>query len=118
MTTAKRAVVVLIFGCSAMGACRKQPDIAKREYVRSGDRYAAQKQYQEAVIQYRNAVQLDPMFGDARLKLAETYEQLGDVGNASGEYVRAADLLSSNADVQVKAANFLLLARQFDDAKA
>ena len=32
--------------------------------------------------------------------------------------MRAADLLPGNADVQVKAANFLLLAGQFEDAKA
>ena len=38
-------------------ACSKDPEVAKREYVRSGDAYVAKKQYKEAVIEYRNAVQ-------------------------------------------------------------
>src|ERR1019366_9293999 len=119
MSRTRIAAVVMMFGClAAAGACRKDPEVAKREFMRSGDQYAAQEKYQEAVIQYRNAVQRDPMFGEARLKLAETYEHLDDVNNAFAEYVRAADLLPGNADVQVKATNYLLLARQFEDAKA
>ena len=70
------------------------------------------------MIQYRNAVQQDSMFGEARLKLAEAYESLGDVNNARAEYVRAADLLPSNPDVQVRTASYLLLARRFEDAEA
>ena len=119
MTRTRIAAVLMVFGClAATGACGKDPEVAKREYVRRGDQSAAEKKYQEAVIHYRNAVQQDPMFGEARLKLAETYEHLGDLKNAFGEYVRAADLLPGNADVQVKVANFLLVARQFEDAKA
>src|SRR5215510_13019569 len=54
-------------------ACSKDPEVAKREYVRSGDAYVAKKQYKEAVIEYRNAVQLDPKYGEARAKLADAY---------------------------------------------
>ena len=42
----------------------------------------------------------------------------GDARNAFREYVRAADLLPDNVDAQVKAAAMLLMARQFEDAKA
>src|SRR6266536_1142499 len=111
------AVFVLIGTLAAATACAKDPEVAKREYMRSGDQYTAQKKYQEAVIQYRNAVQQDPRFGDARVKLAQTYEQLGDVNNAYREYIRAADLLPNNITAQVKAADMLLLARQFEDAQ-
>ena len=33
--------------------------------------YFAQKKYHEAIVQYRNAVQQDARFGEARYKLAE-----------------------------------------------
>jgi tetratricopeptide (TPR) repeat protein len=112
------AAIAMFGGLVVTGACRQDSEVAKREYVRSGDEYAAQHKYQEAVIQYRNAVQRDSMFGEARLKLAETYERLGDVNNARTEYVHAADLLPGNPDVQVRTANYLLLARQFEDAEA
>lgn len=98
-------------------ACRANPDVAKREYLKSGDRYVEEKKYSEAIVQYRNALQQDPKFGEARYKLAETYAKQGDGPGALREYVRAADLLPANVDAQVKAAGLLLLARQFEDAK-
>ena len=103
-------IALLTIGCS-------NPEYAKQEYLKSGDRYAADKKYSEAVVQYRNAIQQDPRFGEARLKLADTYEKLNDPENALREYVRAADLLPNNVTAQVKAAGYLLLMRQFEDAK-
>jgi Tfp pilus assembly protein PilF len=69
--------------------CSKDPQTAKREYVRSGDAYAAKKQFKQAVIQYRNAVQVDAKFGEAREKLADAYFQLGAVENAVAEVENA-----------------------------
>ena len=63
-------------------ACRNNPEVAKREFVRSGDGYAAEKKYNEAIIQYRNAVQQDPRFADARLKLADAYLAVGNFAAA------------------------------------
>ncbi len=102
----------------AAAACSTDPEFAKQEYLKSGDRYVAEQKYNEAVVQYRNAMQQDARFGEARLKLAQTYEKLNDPRNAFREYVRAADLLPDNVEAQVKAATFLLAARQFEDAKA
>ena len=49
MTGTRIAAVILMFGClAATGACGKDPEAARREYVRSGDRYVAEKKYQEA----------------------------------------------------------------------
>src|SRR5580765_8759715 len=104
-------IALLTIGCS-------NPEYAKQEYLKSGDRYAADKKYGEAAVQYRNAIQQDPRFGDARLKLADTYEKLNDGDNALREYVRAADLLPNNVTAQAKAARYLLLFRQFEDAKS
>ena len=53
--------------------CSKDPEVAKREYLSSGDAYVEQKKYAEAIVEYRNAIQQDPKFGQARYKLAEAY---------------------------------------------
>ena len=37
-----------------------------------GDEYFEQKKYKEAIVEYRNAVQQDPRFAEARRKLATT----------------------------------------------
>src|SRR4051812_48677212 len=102
----------------AAAACSKNPEAAKQEYLKSGDRFMEQKKYREAIVQYRNAIQQDPRFGDARLKLAKAYTQTGELQGAFREYVRAADLLPTNLAAQVNAATFLLAAQQFDDARA
>src|SRR5262245_37906553 len=87
-------LIVVAFGC------RTDPNVAKQEYVKSGDRYVEEKKYFEAIVQYRNALQQDPKFGEARYKLAQTYETVGDAGNAFREYVRAADLLPNDVELQ------------------
>jgi putative PEP-CTERM system TPR-repeat lipoprotein len=98
-------------------AC-SNPERAKADYLKSGDAYFEQKKYAEAEVQYRNALQQDPKSGDAHFKLAQTYEQLGDLRNAAREYIRAADALPGNVDAQVRAAVYLLVAEQFEDARA
>src|SRR5262245_59439594 len=55
----------LVLILAAFG-CRTNPDVTKQEYVKSGDRSVAEKKYAEAIVQYRNALQQDPKFGEAR----------------------------------------------------
>ena len=71
-----------------------------------------------AALEYRNAVEKDPMLAAARLKLAEAYVRQGNGAGALAESVRAADLLPQDADAQVKAGSLLLFAGRVDDAKA
>jgi tetratricopeptide (TPR) repeat protein len=99
-------------------ACSKAPERTKQEYFTSGNHYFDEKKYKEAAIQYSNALKQDPRFGEARYRLAEAYAQAGDLAGAYREYLRAADLLPDNSELQVKAATFLLLTGQFEDAKA
>jgi len=100
----------------AASGCSGDPHARMLKYVQSGDSYAAAGKSAEAVIEYRNAVQLDPRAGDVRLKLADLYLRQGDAAKALDEYVRAADVLP-DAAVQLKAGSILLLARRFDDAR-
>src|SRR5688572_29678585 len=87
----------------AATACSKDPDVVKREYVQEGDQFFEQKRYNEAIVQYRNALEADARFGEARAKLGEAYIQVGEPVAALPEYVRAADLMPDNPDVQLKA---------------
>jgi tetratricopeptide (TPR) repeat protein len=115
-----RVIVAALVACSTLCAigCSKDPEVAKREYLASGDAYVAQKKYAEAVVEYRNAIQQDPRFGQARYKLAEAYVELNQPVDAYREYIRAADLLPNDIDVQVKAARVLMAGGQFLDAQS
>src|SRR3954449_11394556 len=99
-------------------ACSRDPGVRKQRFLDSGNRYFAEAKYREAVLEYRNAIDIDPSFGAAQKKLAEAYARSGDLANALKSYVRAADLLPDDAQVQVTAGQFLLAAKRFDDAAA
>jgi len=116
---ARKYILALVLTSAALlnGCSKKDPEAAKLEYLRSGDAYAARHQDREAVVEYRNAIQQDPRYGEARLKLAEAYMRLGDAPNAYREAVRAADLLPDNVKAQITAGNLLLIGGQFEDAK-
>jgi tetratricopeptide (TPR) repeat protein len=99
-------------------ACTGDPAVKKQQYLESGDRYFDQGRFAEAIIEYRNAVHIDPMFGQARKQLAESYARSGDDGRAFEEFVRAADMLPADVGVQLNAGKMLLVARKPEEALA
>src|SRR5688572_11544626 len=101
-----------------LGACSGDPEARKQRFLESGDRYFAADKYREAVVEYKNAIQIDARFAPARKGLAATYEKLGDGPSAFAEYVRAADLSPEDNSIQLTAGSYLLAARRFEDAKA
>ena len=97
--------------------CSRDPHAAMLKYAASGDTFVAAGKIPEAIIQYRNALESEPLAGDVRVKLADAYLRNGEGAKAVQEYSRAADLVP-DAEVQLKAGNLLLLAHRFEDAKA
>ncbi len=85
--------------------------------MQSGQQSMAAGKVSEAVIAFKNAVQLDPMSADARLALADAFAKMGDSRGALAEYVRAADLKPDDAELQVKTGNLLLAIGNLEDAK-
>ena len=93
------------------------PEARRVSHVTRGDQFAAEGKYREATVEYRSALQIDPLRGEVRFKLAESYMAAGELPRAASEYVRAADLLPGNAEAQVKAATILLGRGSVEDAQ-
>lgn len=108
----------LSIACLLATACTTDPETAAREYVASGDRYAAQKKFGHAIIEYRNAIVRNPRSGEAHLRLAEAYERDGDAAASARAYRKAAELLPDHAGAQVKAGQLELLEGDFRAALA
>ena len=104
--------------CVLLAIACTNAETEKQQYLANGMRLAAEMKFSEAIIEYRNALRIDGRFGEARWRLAQAYEELENFDGALQEYVRAADLLPENVEVQVKAATHLLLSQQFLDAKS
>ena len=85
--------------------------LRRRNTCKRGKTYFDQANYQNAILEFRMALQADPKLGDVRLKLGDAYLRANEPANGLREYIRAADLLPNSVDAQVKAGQMLLVAR-------
>ena len=99
-------------------SCQSDPVAAGKRYAASGDHYAGQGKFKEAIVEYKNAVQSNGKDGEIRLKLGDLLAKTGDFSSAIASYVRAADLLPDSLDAQLKAAGLLIASGSFEDGKA
>ncbi len=105
-------VAVLLVACSADPATRKQ------QYMDSGNRYFAESKYDEAILEFKNAIAIDAKLGEAHKQLALALAKTGDVRGALDSTIRAADLLAKDVEAQLAAGSFLLAARKPEEALA
>src|SRR5262245_51338473 len=107
-------IVGLVLALSAV-ACKKD-DAAS--HVQKGDSYFNQGMFNESIVKYRRAIQLDGQLGETRSKLADAYARTNDRTGAIREYIRAGDLLPNDNEAQLKAGNSLLVIGRFEEARA
>lgn len=118
ISTRRGASVCVVLLLCLIAACAGDPEKRRLAFLKSGDSYFAEGQYNEAILEYLNAVQVNPKDATARVKLAEAYLRLGDGTKALAQYVRAADLSPGDTTIQVTTGNLLLASKRFDDARA
>lgn len=87
-------ILALILGLSA---CSRDPEVVKKRYFESGNKYFDNGRYKEASIQYRNALKRDPRYGPAHYKLALTSLKTNDAGGAVNSLRRAIELLPKDS---------------------
>jgi tetratricopeptide (TPR) repeat protein len=119
MASRSSALIVGVLAASvSLLSCSGDPQKSKVKYLASADRYFANKDYAAAIIEYRKAIAQDAHFGEARLKLGNAYQAIGDTQNAYAEHIRAADLMPDNVQAQLRAGSMLLSVGQYPEAKA
>lgn len=97
------AVTVLLLLCFL--ACSRND---KLSYIARADGLASAGKYDEAVLNYRKALQTDPAFGDAYLKLGKLYMTVLNLGDAYAALQRAHELLPERQDVAIAYADVCL----------
>src|SRR4029079_19645257 len=108
------ALLALISLAVGSASCGKK---TRDQYLAAGDQYVKGGQYQEATIEYRNAVARDPQSGISRMKLADTYMRLNDLGSAAEHYAEAAELSHDDLAPQLKLVSIMLQVRQYEVAR-
>jgi tetratricopeptide (TPR) repeat protein len=110
-----RAALLSLVALFALGAAScSNPEKAKAEHVSRGEAFLKERRHQEAVIEFRNAVQIDDQFAPAHWGLAQAYEALGRAGEYVEELQRTVKLDPNNLAARHKLANAYLAAYNFN----
>src|SRR5437879_6487547 len=80
------------------------------------DKYDAQEQYQEAILEYRNVLRIDPANERAIRQLGLAHYQLGELGQAFRYLLKAEELAPDNPEVRLKLGTIYFLGGQADEA--
>jgi len=99
----------------ALVSCSPNPDKKAAQYLLSGQKYAKAGKYQEAVIQFRNAIDMRPRLAGPHYQLALAYLSLKSPQQAYQELVSTVELDPRNIDAQLELASLLLGARKYGE---
>ncbi|HTM49099.1 MAG TPA: tetratricopeptide repeat protein [Bryobacteraceae bacterium] len=96
--TRKLVTGLLIVLTALAVSCSRNPDVTKRKYLLTGDKYFALGKYRQASIMYRSAIRLDARFGEAYYRLASAELKQGRINEAVKPLRAAVELLPHGAD--------------------
>ena len=85
----------------AVGGCTN-PEKAKAAHLSKGEAYLKDSKFQEASIEYRNAIQIDDKLAAAHWGLARAYEGLQRFQEAFEELKKTTELDPNNLEARVK----------------
>jgi tetratricopeptide (TPR) repeat protein len=89
-------------------ACNRDPNVAKRKYVESGNKYFDRGKYKEARIMYQNALKRDARYGEAYYRAALADLKLQRYADAVRSLQRAVELQPENLDALNRLSNVYL----------
>ncbi len=103
-----------------MAACTGTPQEKKAKHLERGDKYFQAGKYNEALIEYKNVIQIDPRDATGHYKVAVTYLKIGGIANLrSGfaELTKTVEYDPELADAQFKLGELYLLSGEVNKAK-
>lgn len=103
-------VMPLVWSCSS-------DEDKKTAHLDKGIAFIEKKEYKSAIIELKNALQIDPKFTQAYVQLAQAHMQLNDPQEAFKAYSRVEVLAPDNLDAKIKLATFYILGKHNDEAR-
>ncbi len=93
---------------SLLAGCSRDPKVARDKYFNSAQQYLKDGRYEEAAIQFRNALQKDNGHIPSYLGMAKAFQQMGNHQNAVGVYQQVLKLDGSNVEARLRLGQYLL----------
>jgi tetratricopeptide (TPR) repeat protein len=100
--------IALLAAVFVLGACTT-PEKAKANHIARGQALLKDKKFQEAVLEFRSALQIDDKLAEAHWGLANAFEGLQRYQEAFEEMRATAALDPNHLDVRVKLGNYYLV---------
>ena len=97
------AAIISLAGCT-------NPEKAKAEHISKGEAYLKDSKFQEATLEFRNALQLDDKSAAAHWGLAKAFEGLFRLPEMMQELEKTVQLDPSNLEAKNKLGNYYLIA--------
>ena len=106
--------VSLCFAVAAVVSCFPgcSPEQKKAKHLKQGEAFLAESKTREAIIEFRNILQIDPKDAFAYYKLGLAYLMAGQVKEAYADLSRSVELKRDNVDAHLKLAGILLAGRE------
>src|SRR6185503_4826762 len=98
---------VLLAAIFAISGCAN-PEKAKIAHVEKGEAYLKAEKFQEASLEFRNAIQIDERLASAHWGLARAYEGLQRFQEAFEELRKTTELDAEHLDARVKLGNYYI----------
>ncbi len=103
--------VLIMFAAAANGQSAKN-------FYKAGDKFLDVNKYEDAILQYTKAVDLDPEYEKAYVARAFAYEKMGDFAQAAEDYERAIVFLPKDEVVHCQAGKAYYLSGEMGKALA
>ena len=107
-------VVALAALLVAVAACKSDEE-KLADFIARGEAALEAEQFDVAVIEYRNVLQIDPNNGPAHYALARSYTALQKLKEAYWELHESVRLAPDNLEARISFAQFSLIARDYEE---
>src|SRR5215207_8939439 len=100
-----RLFCLLLVATIFLAGCTN-PEKAKADHVAKGEAYLKDSKFQEASLEFRNAIQIDDKLAAAHWGLARAFEGLERLPEMIDELRKTVSLDKNNLDARIKLGNF------------
>lgn len=100
-------LVAALFGIALLSA---SCGVSKDKHIARGEEYLQKRKFQEALMEFRSAAEIDKDSAQAHWGLARVFENLGQYNEAINELLKVKDLSPENLEAKTKLGNYFLAA--------